>query len=102
MAGDRNRVTFTGAFFEQINPVKGLTIRAQQALDSYEQRNNIMYKPHMKDWVTPMGDLVPAASDLGSGRNSQSFTRYYQFTYTNTAEYELKLRDIHNLSLLVG
>ncbi|MDE6369697.1 MAG: SusC/RagA family TonB-linked outer membrane protein, partial [Muribaculaceae bacterium] len=102
MAGDRNRVTFTGAFFEQINPVKGLTIRAQQALDSYEQRNNIMYKPHMKDWVTPMGDLVPAASDLGSGRNSQTFSRYYQFTYTNTAEYEFKLNDIHNFSFLLG
>ncbi|MDE5553815.1 MAG: SusC/RagA family TonB-linked outer membrane protein, partial [Muribaculaceae bacterium] len=102
MAGDRNRVTFTGAFFEQITPVKGLTIRAQQALDSYEQRNNILYKPVMEPLVTPMGDSYPTDQDLGSGRNSQGFTRYYQFTYTNTAEYELKLRDVHNISFLLG
>ncbi len=102
MAGDRNRVTFNGAFYEQINPIKGLTIRAQQALDAYEQRNNIKYLPHMEDWTTPMGDLVQASQQLGSGRNSQGFTRYYQFAYTNTAEYNFSLRDLHNFSFLIG
>lgn len=102
MAGDRNRVTFTGSFFEQINPIKGLTIRAQQALDSYEQRNSVIYNPVMEPLTTPMGDTYATDQALGAGRNSQAFTRYYQFTYTNTAEYNFRLQDLHNFSFLVG
>lgn len=102
MGGNSNRVTFNGAFYEQITPIKGLTIRAQQALDAYEQRNNIIYKPVMEDLVTPMGDVYGTAGALGSGRNSQSFQRYYQFTYTNTAEYEFTINDVHNISALIG
>ncbi|MDE6288906.1 MAG: TonB-dependent receptor [Muribaculaceae bacterium] len=102
MGGNRNRVTFNGAFYEQITPIKGLTIRAQQAVDAFEQRNNIIYKPVMEDLVTPMGDVYPAADQLGSGRNSQGFQRYYQFTYTNTAEYNFTIKDVHNASVLIG
>ncbi len=103
MAGNRNRVTFNGAFYEQITPVKGLTIRAQQALDAYEQRNNIMYLPVLEPIVTPMGDIYPFNEDPNAnGRNSQSFQRYYQFTYTNTAEYEFTVNDVHNISALIG
>lgn len=99
MGGFRNRVTFNGAFFEQINPVKGLTIRLQQALDGIESRNNIIYKP-LEVIETPMGDSY----DVGypDGRNSQSFSRYYQFTYTNTVEYRFDINRMHNFSFLVG
>lgn len=102
MGGDRNRVTFNGSFYEMFNPIKGLTIRAQQAVDAYEQRNNILYNPVMEPLVTPMGDTYATDQNLGSGRNSQGFTRYYQFTYTNTAQYDFTLRDLHNISVLVG
>lgn len=102
MAGDRNRVTFNGGFYEQITPIKGLTIRAQQSIDAFEQRNNIRYNPIMEDWTTPMGDRVLASSELGSGRNSQGFQRYYMFTYSNTAEYMTTFNDLHNVSVLLG
>lgn len=99
MAGDRNRVTFNGAFYEQFTPLKGLTIRAQQALDMYEQRSGIVYNP-LEIIETPMGDSYDTGN--ASGQNSQSFLRYYQFTYTNTAEYKFSLRDLHNFTFLLG
>ena len=98
--GDRNRVTFNGGFFEQINPIKGLTVRAQQSIDSYEQRNNLIYLP-LQDIETPWGQTVDVGT-AKSGSNGQGFTRYYQFTYTNTAQYDFTLQDLHNFSFLVG
>lgn len=99
MAGSRNRVTFNGAFFEQFNPVKGLTLRAQQSVDALENRNDIRYNP-LEVVETPMGDHYDTGQS--SGLNSQSFTRYYQFTYTNTAEYRFDINRQHNFSFLIG
>lgn len=99
MAGDRNRVTVNSSFFEQFNPISGLTLRAQQAVDAYDQRNNIVYNP-LEIVETPMGDTYDVGQS--SGQNGQGFSRYYQFTYTNTAEYKFRLRDLHNFSFLLG
>lgn len=99
MAGNLNRVTFNGVFFEQFNPVKGLTIRAQQALDGIENRTGIVYNP-LEIVTTPMGDTYDP--NQASGQNSQNFERYYQFTYTNTAEYNFQIADIHNITALLG
>ena len=99
MAGNRNRVTFNGVFYEQFNPIAGLTIRAQQALDAIENRNGIVYNP-IQPFTTPMGDYHNP--DLASGQNTQRFERYYQFTYTNTAEYKRTFNDVHSMSVLLG
>ncbi|MDE5567600.1 MAG: TonB-dependent receptor [Muribaculaceae bacterium] len=101
MAGNRNRVTFNGVFYEQFNPIKGLTIRAQQALDAIENRTGIVYNPIEMPFVTPMGDSY-YDEQLETGQNTQRFERYYQFTYTNTAEYKHTFNDVHNMSVLLG
>lgn len=99
----RNRITVNGNLFEEIKPVKGLTIRTQQAVDAYDFRlDNIGYA---KDpLVTPMGDVYDPTSEMeiDPGYNQQSFSRYYQFTYTNTAEYRTRLGDHHNITALIG
>ena len=99
MAGSRNRLTFNGALYEQITPIKGLTLRAQQSIDLLESRNSVKYKP-LELVETPMGDTY----DVGypTGQNGQGFTRYYQFTYTNTAEYRFNINNEHNFSFLLG
>ena len=96
---NRNRVTLNTALYEQFNPIKGLTLRAQQALDAYDSRNSLIGRP-TGVVETPMGDSYDP--DLSSGRNTQSFGRYYQFTYTNTAEYRFDVNDIHEFSFLLG
>lgn len=100
----RNRATINGNIYEQLTPVKGLTIRAQQAIDAYDSRlDNIGYAHETIE--TPMGDVygtpaVPGA--LNEGYNQQIFSRYYQFTYTNTAEYRTRIADVHNITVLLG
>lgn len=101
----RSRVTANVAFNEVLTPVKGLTIRAQQGVDAYDTRlKNVGYPYGIL--YTPMGDEYNpyglAPGEINTGYNQQSFTRYYQFTYTNTAEYKFSIADVHNISALVG
>lgn len=101
----RNRTTINANLFEEITPVKGLTIRAQQAVDAYDYRlKNYGYAHGIL--YTPMGDVYgqDEADETGiiTGYNQQSFSRYYQFTYTNTAEYRTRFNSDHNLSVLIG
>lgn len=103
-AVNRNRVTLNAAMYEMIRPIKGLTIRAQQSIDAYDSRVSNRGLPETAV-ITPMGDLYPNTVGLGEielGYASQSFGRYYQFTYTNTAEYKFSLNDVHNIGVLVG
>lgn len=100
----RTRVTANAALFEQITPIKGLTIRAQQAVDAYDQRVH-NYGFAKETLYTPMGDVYAgsvAAGELDPGYHQETFGRYYQFTYTNTAEYRFNIADVHNISALIG
>lgn len=100
----RTRVTANAALFEQITPIKGLTIRAQQAVDAYDQRIH-NYGFAKETLYTPMGDVYAGSVQPGKidpGYHQESFGRYYQFTYTNTAEYRFNAADIHNFSVLLG
>lgn len=100
LKGSKSTVTFTGNLYEQITPIKGLTLRAQQAVTGFDYRNSSITNP-IESFVTPMGDFA----DIGSmtvGYNGQSFQRYYQFTYTNTAEYKFNINDLHYLTFLIG
>lgn len=100
----RTRVTANIALFEQINPIKGLTIRAQQAVDAYDQRIH-NYGFAKETLYTPMGDVYSGnvkPGEIDPGYHQESFGRYYQFTYTNTAEYKFSIADVHNITALIG
>lgn len=96
----RNRTTINTTLSEQINPVKGLTLRAQQNVDWYDSRATNLGFPKTP-FTTPMGDTYDFQGSV-EGYNQQSFSRYYSFTYTNTAEYTFTVNDLHNITALLG
>lgn len=83
-----NYVRISGNIYEQLTPVKGLTLKAVQALNGNDYRNS--YK------ANPVGPFA------GAGSASEDFSRYYQFTLTNTAEYTVDFLEDHNVTVLVG
>ena len=97
--GKRTNLTAMVTLYEQIMPVKGLTIRAQQNVNAYDYRNSAS-RPQQQNEITPMGDVIKL-EDIDA-YSSESFQRWYQFTYTNTAEYKFTINDAHDLSFLIG
>ena len=84
-----NSVGLNASIFEEIKPIEGLTLKAVQAIDASDTRNSAI--------VLPSYEPV-----LGNGQRSESFSRYYQLTSSNTAEYKFSLDDMHNWTLLAG
>ena len=108
--GNDDRATINLNIYEQINPIKGLTIRAQQALDAYDNTGYSYNLPRPLE-TTPMGDVINpglTSSQIQNGKKQtdgsagRSFSRYYQFTYTNTAEYKFSIAEKNNISALIG
>ena len=108
--GHDTRATVNLNIYEQLNPVKGLTIRAQQAMDAYDNTGDSYNLPRPYE-VTPMGDVInpgltnaqiQAGKKQIDGSAGKSFSRYYQFTYTNTIEYKTTIAEKHSLSALLG
>ena len=85
---DRSTVRINGNTFFNINPIKGLNIRTSQAVDAFDYRNS--HKAY------------PEGPFEGAGVASESFERYYSFTFTNTAEYKFSLSDKHLFTVLAG
>ncbi len=102
---NRNRVTLNAGMFEVLTPMKGLTLRAQQSVDAYDARISASNYPSLVQ-VSPMGDQFPSTTlepgEYTTGSAQESFSRYYAFTYTNTAEYRFSIADKHNFSILLG
>lgn len=102
----RNRLTINGSLYEEVTPITGLVLRAQQSVDAYEVRLNNLGFPKDAYYYTPWGTRISTgtanANGIVEGYNQQSFTRYYGFTYTNTAEYSFNVADKHDISVLVG
>ncbi len=92
----KNNLTLMLNAFEQLNPIEGLTIRAQQAMDGYDYTTDNRYIPYAQ-FVTPMGSTVSASE----GYVSNSFQRYSSYTFTHTAEYRRDIKD-HSFSVLLG
>ncbi|MCD7941102.1 MAG: SusC/RagA family TonB-linked outer membrane protein [Bacteroides intestinalis] len=92
----RRIVTANINLYQELTPIKGLTIRAQQSIDAYDMTLSNIGLPY-EAFKTPMGTSVPARD----GYRQESFSRYYAFTYTNTAEYKFNIDD-HNVSVLAG
>ena len=99
----RNRVTGNMRLYEQITPIKGLVLRAQQAFEGYDARAEEVIDPR-KTFYTAMGDKIGSNQEgfINQGSNSESFSRYYQFTYTNTGEYSFNVANKHHARVLVG
>ena len=62
----RNRLTINAALYEAFTPIKGLTLRAQQAVDAYDTRlKNLGFpngKPSTPRWAMYMPTVVLPAS----------------------------------------
>ena len=92
----RRRVTLNLNTFEELRPVNGLIIRAQQSLDADDYGFDARNYP-WADIETPMGDKIAARS----GAVRRDYGRRYSATLTNTAEYKLII-DRHHATLLLG
>lgn len=97
--GSRSSLNIDAMLYEQLNPIKGLTLRAQQAVTAFDYRNT-QDQLAVEDYVTPMGDVTEFGQYTDRLRG-ESFQRMYQFTYTNTAEY-MRTIGVHDFSALVG
>ena len=101
---NRTNVTANLNLYEQITPVKGLILKAQQAVNAFDYRLDNKWLPY-ETFETPMGDIVgdePNVGDINTGQNRQSFQRYYAWTFTNTAEYNITVNDLHDITVLLG
>lgn len=105
MAEHRKRESKTvhldGNIFEELTPIKGLRIRAVQALAAYDDKHTSLSKPR-DAYVSEMGDVVDAYGDGSSPYRTESTQRWYQFTSSNTAEYNFNVKKNHNFTVLLG
>ena len=85
---DRTNLRLNASTYLELTPVKGLTIRAQQGIEGTD---------YGYDYVA-----YPEGPFAGAGSHSKTFSRYYQMTFTNTAEYRTSIAGEHNLSILAG
>ena len=86
---DRQEFNVMGQTYVQLTPVKGLTIRAAQAVDAFDYTNESINKP----------SYYPYSA---RGRNAQAFQRYYQLSSTNTIEYKNDVNKEHFFTGLIG
>lgn len=100
-AGSSNQITVNASIYEQITPIKGLILRAQQNVYAYDSRGTTALTAAASDYETPMGYMTNFGQSLDRARR-ESFSRMYQFTYTNTAEYSFNPAADHELTLLLG
>lgn len=84
----KNYLRLQGNTYQQLTPVKGLTLKASQAVEGYDYRSSSKSLP---EEGTPL-----------STKASESFTRSYSFTLTNTAEYKFNVAEIHDFTVLLG
>lgn len=100
-SGRKSSVNVNAMIYEQLTPIKGLTLRAQQAVDGFDYRNTNISNA-TEDYITPMGDKTNFGSQYLENSRGEAFQRYYAFTYTNTAEYKFNIDNVHQVSALLG
>lgn len=86
---NREAINLMGQTYFVFTPVKGLTIRLQQAVDGFDYTNQSIHYP----------SYTPYSS---RGTNSQAFQRYSQLSSTNTIEYKRDIAQRHFFTLLAG
>ena len=98
--GSANQITVNASTFEEIRPIKGLVLRAQQNVYAYDSRSTSKWVA-AEDYELPMGGYTSFGQYLDR-KSSESFGRLYRFTYTNTAEYTKNINKVHDFTVLVG
>lgn len=78
-----------GMTYIQLNPIIGLTIRSQEGIDAYDQRETASQLPSYK-------------GALNNGNNRETFRRSATLTTTNTIEYKFDLMNRHSFTVLAG
>ena len=86
--GHNDLVRVNASTYFNINPIKGLNLRAAQAVEAYDSRTS--------------QKALAEGPFAGNGNAKETFSRYYQFTYTNTAEYKFNIAGDHDFVLLAG
>ncbi len=87
-----NRLQLNGQAFVEIAPVKGLTLRSSLSANAFDYRSHSHMSPK---WPT-------ASGPRGTGSTSELFQRSYEWTWTNTAEYQFSIAEKNNFSVLLG
>ena len=95
----RENVSLNLNLYEEIRPINGLVVRAAQSLDAFDYSYTSTVAP-IKNSTTPMGDKIELNNGVGSAM--ESYQRYYNFTFTNTAEYKFSVENTHHATILVG
>ena len=86
----RANARLNASTYLELTPVKGLTIKAQQGIEATDYGYDYVMDPD------PNGPF-PLDAD-----HNKTFSRYYQMTFTNTAEYRHTFAEKHNFAILLG
>lgn len=87
-----NRLRINENAFININPIKGLNIRSALGLDFNDLRSS----------YTCYNTLPEEPGVFPTGSRRESFSRFYRWTVTNTAEYKFNFLDKHSATVLLG
>lgn len=75
--------------YGELNPIEGLTIKSIGGIDFLDRRGDVSSNP----------SYLP---NMGEGYVGRSFSRYYNITWTNTANYVFDYKDDHHFNFLLG
>ncbi|HPH53074.1 MAG: TonB-dependent receptor [Bacteroidales bacterium] len=84
----KKTVRVNANMYQEITPIKGLVLRAVQAVEGYDYRYTGKTIPTERISVTPITE--------------EAFERFYRLTSTNTAEYKFAIAGKNHFDLLVG
>ena len=88
-----DRIRLNENAYVNINPIKGLNIRSAIGLDWNDLRTTSKFYNFNADGL---GELNP------TGAAGESFSRFYRWTVTNTAEYKFDFLKNHHVTVLLG
>lgn len=84
----RDYIRLNANTYQELTPVKGLVLKAAQAVEGYDYRNS--------------SKSIPREGSPLTASASESFTRFYRMTFTNTAEYKFDIAGQHDFTFLLG
>ena len=84
-----NTAQLDGTAFLQLNPIEGLTIRSQFGIEAYDFRQTSKR-------------LASHPNATQGGYTYEGFRRNAKLTITNTAEYNFKIKEEHDFTILIG
>lgn len=85
----RNKTQLVSSTFLEISPIRDLKLRTMFGVEGGDVR-------------TDATSLPSYPSNYGSGGVAKAFSRGYNMTWTNTANYSFSVRDDHNINVLLG